>query len=236
MGLDIVGPYFARPSGFVFLTPEEQTLVARRCARPLAPSCVIGSGIEAPPPGDDVVAAAAGDGPFLLYLGRIDPNKGCGTLFRHFLDWQAQGGAAVPLVLAGPANMPIPNHPLIRPLGQVDRPTRDALLARASLLVVPSPFESLSMVLLEAWNRRVPALVNGRCRVLQGQAVRSGGALTYRNFDEFAQALGYLLGEPEVARQLGRQGRAYVDREYRWPHVMERLEGLLAAAGLAPGS
>jgi glycosyltransferase involved in cell wall biosynthesis len=244
MGLDIVGPYFARPAGFVFLTPEEQTLVALRSTGPLAPSCVIGSGLEPPPDADLGAArrtvAALGavdrDGPFLLYLGRIDPNKGCGTLFHHFLDWQAQGGAAVPLVLAGPANMPIPTHPLIRPLGQVDGSTRDALLSGASLLVAPSPFESLSMVLLEAWNRQVPALVNGRCRVLKGQALRAGGALTYRNFDEFAQALGYLIREPDVARQLGRQGRAYVDREYRWPHVMEKLEGLLAAASLPRGS
>jgi glycosyltransferase involved in cell wall biosynthesis len=183
-----------------------------------------------------VLAGFGIDGRFLLYLGRIDPNKGCGTLFRHFLDWQAQGGAAIPLVLAGPANMPMPTHPLVRPLGQVSPSTRDALLSRASLLVVPSPFESLSMVLLEAWNRGIPALVNGRCRVLSGQALRAAGALTYRNYDEFAQALRLLIEKPEIARQLGRQGRAYVDREYRWPRVMAKLDELLAAASRPPGS
>ena len=40
--------------------------------------------------------------------------------------------------------------------------------AGASALVVPSPYESLSIVLLEAWNRGVPALVNAHCAVLQG--------------------------------------------------------------------
>ena len=52
---------------------------------------------------------------------------------------------------------------------------RETLLAKARLLVVPSPFESLSMVLLEAWNQGLPALVNGRCRVLKGQVLRADG-------------------------------------------------------------
>ena len=128
-----------------------------------------------------------------------------------------------------PANMPIPEHPSIKFLGYVDEPTRDALLSAAAALVVPSPYESLSIVLLEAWNRGTPAVVNGSCDVLRGQAIRSDGALYYRTYDEFARAADYLLGNPEVARQLGANGRAYVDREYRWPVVMERLEQFLAA-------
>jgi glycosyltransferase involved in cell wall biosynthesis len=46
---------------------------------------------------------------------------------------------------------------------------------------------------------------------------------------EFAGALDYLLAHPEAAGQLGAQGRAYVDREYRWPTVMDKIERLLAA-------
>jgi len=53
---------------------------------------------------------------------------------------------------------------------------RDALLSRARALVMPSPFESLSMVLLEAWNRGLPALVNARCKVLRGQVEHRPGA------------------------------------------------------------
>ena len=63
-------------------------------------------------------------------------------------------------------------------LGFVDDPVREALLASASLLVVPSRFESLSLVLLEGWNHGLAALVNGHCSVLKGQALRAnGGAL-----------------------------------------------------------
>lgn len=226
----LLGRFFTLPAGFVFLTPEEQALVADRCPSPLAPSCVIGTGLAPAPthpralPPDLHLSQ-----PFVLYLGRIDPNKGCETLLRHFLRRQETATRCVPLVMAGPANMPIPDHPAIRSLGFVDEAVREALLANAALLIVPSRYESLSMVLLEAWNHGVPALVNGRCSVLKGQALRANGALYYDTFDEFARTLDHLLEHPEVARQLGRQGLAYVDREYRWPRVMQTLEGFLAS-------
>src|SRR4029077_19910127 len=133
-------------------------------------------------------------------------------------------------VMAGYPNMPIPAHPSIKCLGVVDEPLREALLAHARLLVVPSPFESLSMVLLEAWNQGLPALVNGRCAVLQGQVVRANGGLSYRYASELAASLTYLLSHPDVARQLGRQGLAYIEQEYRWPHVMQMVEDFLRAS------
>ncbi len=227
--VDDLRRFFALPKGFLFLTAEEQTLVAAR-APSGRPSAVIGCGLDPAPSAADL--SRLDDlqlvDPFVLYLGRIDPNKGCGALIRHFLRY-ADLGRRVQLVMAGPASMTIPDHPLVRSLGFVDDAVRDALLTRARALVMPSPFESLSMVLLEAWNRGLPALVNARCKVLRGQVERANGGLYYGNSAEFASALDYLLDHPDQARQLGRQGLAYIDREYRWPIVMEKVERLLAA-------
>ena len=94
---------------------------------------------------------------------------------------------------------------------------------------MPSPYESLSIVLLEAWNRSVPALVNAHCAVLKGQVRRGNGGLFYRSQREFAEGLDYLLAHDAERAQLGLQGRAYVDREYRWPTVLARVEALLDA-------
>ena len=220
---------FALPRAFLFLTPEEEALVCAR-ARARRPSAIVGCGLDpaAPRPDRSALAARGIRDRYLLYLGRIDPNKGCGTLLRHFLRYAEHRGD-VPLVMAGPASMPIPDHPLVRPLGFVDDALRDTLLAHAAALVMPSPFESLSMVLLEAWNLAVPALVNARCKVLRGQVERADGGLYYGNAVEFAAALDYLLDRPDDARQLGRQGLAYVDREYRWPTVMSKIEAVLRA-------
>lgn len=231
--------FFSQPAGMVYLTPEEQFLVERQIDGRVPPSCVIGCGLEQPPVHDRGALASVGvTPPYVLYLGRIDPNKGCETLVRFYTRWadrlSAEGGADVarrslPLVMAGPPNMPIPSHRAVRALGYVEGPVREALLGEAALLIVPSPYESLSMVLLEAWNHAVPALVNARCRVLEGQARRAGGALAYRNYDEFSVALDRLLGDQPLARQLGAAGRAYVDEEYRWPHVMETLDRFLVS-------
>lgn len=228
--------FFALPAGYIFLTPEEQELVERRMSTATPPSCIIGSGLDPAPPGPGADLAALGlRDPFLLYLGRIDPNKGCADLLAHFTRFKAEHEGPVKLVMAGPASMPLPSHPDIRYLGFVDEPTRDALLRRAVMLAMPSRYESLSLVLLEAWNHGLPAVVNGHCAVLKGQALRANGALYYRNYDEFARCVSVLLERPEAARQLGAQGLAYVEQEYRWPTVIRKIDALLATiAGRSP--
>jgi glycosyltransferase involved in cell wall biosynthesis len=238
IGLDVLEEYFRKPAGFLFLTPEEETLVATRAGKLLQPSATIGMGL-------DPVGAAAGRAllddlalpqRYVLYLGRVDRNKGCNTLLRYFQEYADEEPTAT-LVLAGPAKMPIPEHPRIRALGYVSDDVRAALLDHASAIVIPSPYESLSIVLLEAWNRAVPALVNGRCKVLAGQVRRANGGLFYCSAREFREALTFLLTHPGQRAALGRQGLAYVDREYRWPTVLARVEGVLAqvaGSGLGP--
>ncbi|MGC4083027.1 MAG: glycosyltransferase family 4 protein [Vicinamibacterales bacterium] len=227
--MSILDRFFALPAGYIFLTPEEQELVERRMSMTTPPSCVIGSGLDAARESTPVDLAARGvRNPFILYLGRIDPNKGCADLLAHFMRYKAEHPGPVQLVMAGPASMPLPSHPDVRYLGFVDEPTRDTLLRQAVLLAMPSRFESLSLVLLEAWNHALPALVNGYCAVLKGQARRANGALYYRNYDEFARCLSVLLEQRELARELGRQGLAYVEREYRWPIVIAKIDALLA--------
>lgn len=226
---DIVGDFFSLPAAFIFLTPEEQTLIARRVSGSLPASVIVGSGLEPAGPRPMVRIESLGLAkPFVLYLGRVDPNKGCEALMQHFIRFTSEHERPIQLVMAGPINMPIPEHSAIKALGFVEDEVREALLASASLLVVPSRFESLSLVLLEGWNHGLAALVNGHCSVLKGQALRANGALYYHNYDEFAHALEYLLSHRDAATELGRQGLNYVEREYRWPHVMAKIEDLLA--------
>jgi glycosyltransferase involved in cell wall biosynthesis len=230
LDLDLVGEFFRQPAGYLFLTPEERDFVSARAERPLEPCAVIGIGLEPASPSDSAVLASLALPPrFLLYLGRIDRNKGCHTLFEYFQDYATDRPDAA-LVLAGPSTLPIPDHPRIRALGFVSDAVRHALLAKAEALVVPSPYESLSIVLLEAWNRGVPSLVNAHCSVLQGQVRRAQGGLYYRTSREFAEAADALFADASLRSTLGRRGLAYVDREYRWPTVLRRIDDLLAAA------
>ena len=226
--MDVLGPFFSLPTGYIFLTPEEQTLIERRVNGPMPPSVIVGSGLDVAGARPMIRVESLGvTKPFALYLGRIDPNKGCEALVQHFIRFKSEHESDVQLIMAGPVNMPIPAHPAIRALGYVDESVRETLLASASLLIVPSRLESLSLVLLEGWNHGLVGLVNGHCSVLKGQAERANGALYYHNYDEFACALEYLLTHRDAAVELGRQGLDYVSREYRWPHVMAKIEDFL---------
>ncbi len=230
LNLDVLHDYFRAPAGYLFLTPEEQALVSARAARPLEPSAIIGMGLDPAPPASDAHPLRALGVPeaFVLYLGRVDRNKGCDTLFDYFQTYaEAAGDHATTLVLAGPSTIPVPAHPRIKALGYVSNEVRHALLSHARVLLVPSPYESLSIVLLEGWNQAVPALVNAQCSVLQGQVRRANGGLFYRSAREFVEALQALLDRPGLRAALGRQGLTYVDQEYRWPTVMQRVETLL---------
>lgn len=229
----VLGPFFARPRSYLFLTPEERELVAARCDGHLPSSEVIGAGLD---PAAAPVAGAAAQvdvrPPFFLYLGRVEKNKGSDALIAHYQAYQeaeiAAGREPIPLVLAGPVKMATPEVPRLRVLGFVSDDVRDALLREALALIMPSPFESLNIAVLEAWNVGTPVLVNGRCRPLLGQTRRANGGLIYERRDDFIEALRFFVNNPDAARQFGAQGQQYVEREYRWPVVMSKVEALLA--------
>lgn len=230
--LEIMKPLFRAPLGLVYLTPEEQALVEDASGNQALPSVVIGSGINLPQP-DPLIDFRAQHGlsaerPFVLYVGRVDRNKGALTLFAYFKKFLVETGAEVDLVLAGKSVAKVPDHPRIRHVGFITEEEKVAALRQCRLLVMPSPFESLSVIVLEAWKLGVPVLVNARCKVLQGQCLRSNGGLFYHGYAEFAEGLRLLLANDGLADALGRQGQAYVEREYSWGTIDAKLESLLA--------
>jgi len=235
--LEITEDFFNTPAGYLFLTPEEQALVSARAGRTLKPSAVIGTGLEpaGPAPDRHLLRSHGIPDDYVLYLGRVDRNKGCETLLEYFQEY-ASASVASTLVLAGPVKLQVPDHDKIRALGYVSEELRAALLAHARLLVVPSPYESLGIALLEAWNHGIPALVNARCQVLKEQVRRANGGLHYRSFSEFCEALDYLARHPDERRALGRQGLDFVEREYRWETVLPRVEALLKTLSTARAS
>jgi hypothetical protein len=125
------------------------------------------------------------------------------------------------LVLIGTPVIPIPDHPRIHHLGFVSDHDKFDAMAAAELLIMPSYFESLSMVALEAWALGKPVLANGKCDVLRGQCVRSNGGLYYENFEEFLETLRAIDMGPALASTLGRNGREYFSKHYSWP-IIER--------------
>jgi glycosyltransferase involved in cell wall biosynthesis len=159
------------------------------------------------------------DRPFVVYVGRIDVNKGCEELFDYFTRYCAHHDRPLDLVLIGTPVLAVPAHPRIRHLGYVTDQDKFDVMAAAEALVMPSPFESLSMVALEAWALGRPVLANGRCDVLVGQCQRSNAGLYYQNGLEFEALLETLLDERGLAAEMGQNGRRFYQRHYAWEVV-----------------
>jgi glycosyltransferase involved in cell wall biosynthesis len=202
---------------------EERAMIQAATRNHDVPGVVVGVGSEVPERTDPARFRRAYNmaRPFAIYVGRIDENKGCRELFEYFQRYSAMFPRGLDLVLVGTPIMPIPAHPRIYHLGFLpDRDKFDALAA-SELLIMPSYFESLSMVALEAWAIGRPVLANGRCDVLKGQCIRSAAGLYYETYEEFAETLYALESRGPLHATMGRNGAEYFRTHYAWP-VIER--------------
>jgi glycosyltransferase involved in cell wall biosynthesis len=229
VGLRIFQDLFRTPRAIIYNSVEERKMINDVSGNQHVPGDVVGVGTE-------VTGRYSGEafrrkcnmaGPYILYLGRIDENKGCGKLFEHFIRFKRESGSRVKLVLAGSTVMQIPSHPDIQYLGFMGDEEKFDALDGAELLVMPSFYESLSMVTLEAWALGKPVLANALCDVLKGQCQRSNGGLYYETYPEFREALSLLLSSPRLRRVLGENGRRYFEANYAWEVIENKYLGLL---------
>lgn len=164
-------------------------------------------------------------GPFALYGGRIDPGKGCEELLEYFQAFVNDGGDAT-LMLMGVKLMPIPEDPRVRFAGTLPEEERLHALEAASVVIVPSPYESLSLLALESFAVGTPVLANARADVLVDHCRRSNAGLFYADRWEFVESLKLLLRDANLRAALGTNGRAYIHRNYRWSIILSKYERL----------
>lgn len=182
-------------------------------------------------------------GRFLLFLGRLVPEKQVHTLLRAF----ARTDVDRRLVIAGPGTHTsgyvrevkalAAADPRVTLLGPVYGAQKAWLLRNAEALVQPSTLEGMPIVLLEAAACTCPCLVSDIPEHME--VVRSGAsvhALTFRVGDEadLARALeGVVAGE---ARIHGRALHDIVLDSYRWAGIAERTEVVYREAIAARGA
>jgi glycosyltransferase involved in cell wall biosynthesis len=231
--LPVFPPVFAAADGLVFQTSAERALVEGRFPVASHRQLLLGLGVEdpgahpaGPPPG-------RGD-PYLLCLGRVDGHKGTTLLVELFAAYAARHPGPLRLVLAGPVIEEPPAHPRVDLLGPVDEARKWSLLKGAVALVSPSPWEAFSLVVAEAWSARTPVLVNAACAATVEHCRRSGGGITFAGFGQFEAGVDLLTGHADQRDALGLRGRAYVDRWFRWPRLVDRYAAFLeSVAGYA---
>ena len=178
------------------------------------------------------------DRPYALYVGRLDLSKGVGDLIDAHRAYRERHPDGLDLVLVGSETLDA-EEPWLRTLGFVPEAVKHEAIAGATIVVLPSPYESLSIVQLEAWSHGRPTLANARSAVLVGQTRRAGGGLWYDGPQEYTTMLDFLARSEPVAVTLGRQGRRFVNASFTWEEVRSRWLNALsevAASDLPSGA
>ena len=162
--------------------------------------------------------------PYLLYCGRIDANKGCANLLAWFASYKAQNPSTLRLLLTGSDHLSVPKSADINYLGFVDEARKFELMAGALAFVHPSPYESLSIVLLEAMAQGAPVVVNGECDVLAEHVMASRSGFVFQGEAELHAAIDQVRAFDADARaEQATRARQYVISNYSRDEIRARL-------------
>jgi glycosyltransferase involved in cell wall biosynthesis len=238
IGLSIFPPIFRGVRAVMYNSPEERAMIQAVSQNHKVPGVVVGIGSEVPQSPQAARFRQKYDirTPFAIYVGRIDENKGCKELFDFFHSYLRNEWGRLSLVLIGHSLLPVPQHPRIRHLGFLNDADKFDALSAADVLIMPSYFESLSMVALEAWALGRPVIANGRCDVLKGQCIRSNAGLYYESREEFTEALSAIEQHRWLSASLGRNGRQFFREHYDWPVLEGKYLDMLARLSKEPAS
>ena len=226
----INAPMFTRVRHIAFNTEAERRLCRKIFGRSLAPSSLLGCGIEEAPAAEWAAVKAKYGLPdqYLLYLGRITPSK-THHVIPDFLRYKKEHGGQTKLVMVGGVEQDIerPESSEVIFTGFVSDEEKSAIIRHASVMVNPSSLESLSLLMLEAMQNRIPVLVNGQSQVMKDHCKLSEAAMWYNNSRDFRHKLHKLLSDPELRRSMGEKGPAYVREHYDWDIIIPKLRNLI---------
>lgn len=223
--MKIFDDVFTKPMGFFFNTDEERTLIQNKYANQRILNDLGGVGVDLPERiCPERFKKKYGLDRYMIYVGRIDEGKNCHVLFDYFREYKKRNNNDLKLVLAGKAVIPVPKDSDIISIGFVEDEDKFDGIAGAELLVLPSEFESLSMVVLEAMSVNTAVLVNGKCPVLKGHCTKSNGALYYNNYYEFEGCINYYLSHEDVKNVMVQNAKQYVTENYQWDVIVNRLD------------
>lgn len=226
--MKVFADVFKKPNGIVYSTSEEKELINSKYKNENLKSCFGGSGVDLPQSIDAKRFKVKYNlQNYIIYVGRIDEAKNCKQLFDYFLEYKKRNQSDLKLVLMGKPVMQIPESDDIVSLGFVSDEDKFDGIKGAISLVLPSKFESLSMVVLEAMAVRTPVMVYGECEVLKGHCKKSNGAFYYNDYFEFEGELNYLMENPEIVEKMKDNALAYVNENYSWDKITERFHNLI---------
>lgn len=177
----------------------------------------------------DVLEGHAIRGPYILFVGTLEPRKNAEGLIRAYRRAVDAEGLPHALVLAGPpgwraertleqARAPGPGTVVVT--GPLGSGALDALYRGADLFVYPSLYEGFGLPVLEAMARGVP-VVTSRTSSIPEVAGEAAITVDPRSEAELAAAIRRVLEDPAEAERLAKAGAARA-RLFSWERTAER--------------
>lgn len=166
---------------------------------------------------------------YILYAGRVSNSKNFKELNKYFIEYKENHPSDLKLVVIGKVDngMEMIEHKDILLKGFVSDKEKNQYIKNALITVLPSRYESLSIIVLESLICGVPVLVNGWCAVLKGQCIRSNAGLYYTNYREFEKELTLLLENNALRKVMGECGKKFVQSIYSWENIIQIIESLI---------
>ena len=166
-------------------------------------------------------------GRYLLYCGRIDRGKGIFDVMDYVAAYRKQGLLGnEQLVITGKGHTSAQERgPLF--LGFVSEADKYSLLANALVTLVPSYYESLSMLALESLYLGTPIIGRATCLPVKGHIQRGRCGLLFHDQDSFHQALVRLLADRGLRRRMGERGKRYVRDNYTMKQIVNKYNIIL---------
>lgn len=205
------------PRALLCNSVEEETLIRHRHPD-AARARVVAVGVDVPgAPRPERFAQAYGvRGPYLLYVGRLEAGKGVPELLKVHRALVKRFHDAPTLVLAGQGALRV-QGPKVRCVGRISEAEKFDALAGALAAVVPSRFESLSLLALEAFAVGTPVLGLAECEVIAGHVARSKAGFCWHTPEGFVEA----VRKVGLDRASLRTNALRYARRYRWPRVVD---------------
>lgn len=219
---------FSGVKHIAFNTPEEEKLARRVFGNKMAPSSIVGVGVDVAAPAPKTVVTQKYNLPqnYILYFGRVCESK-MGNLIGWFLDYKKKHPGDVKLVLTGRIFMQKKEHNDIVYTGFVSEEEKTALILNSKLVVNPSKNESLSLLLLETMWLGKTLLVNGKSDVMKQHCIKSGHAAQYYvSKNDFIKKLHHMLSNTDIA-ETSRKAKAYVEENYNWEIIIKKYRKLI---------